>query len=222
MRQVLCCLCVLIIFSGCLDKQLQNEFEDPPIRDDAGIVEDSLAGNDYNILFIGNSLTYYNDMPEMVKAIGEEKGIAIGVKMVTQGNYAIIDHWSDGEAQKQISRGVFDFVVMQQGPSSQLEGRELLIEGGELFKPLCDEHGAQLTFYMVWPSLTYYHTFDGVIRSYELAAERNDALLCPVGRIWKTHFDTTEDFSYYGSDGFHPSIKGSEVAAQVIYDSLFP
>ncbi len=222
MKRIFCCFFVVAIFSGCLDKQLQNDFEDPTIRDDADELEGSLVDTDFNILFIGNSLTYYNDMPEMIRAIGEEKGVTIGIKMVTEGNYAIVDHWADGEAQRQIRSGVFDFVVMQQGPSSQQEGRDLLVDGGELFKPLCDEHGAQLAFYMVWPSLTYYHTFDGVIRSYEFAAEANDALLCPVGRIWKAHFDATEDFSYYGPDGFHPSEKGSEVAAQVIYDSLFP
>lgn len=222
MRRIFCCLFVLAIFSGCLDKQLPSDFDDPTIRDDAGEIEEDLVDTDFNILFIGNSLTYTNDMPEMIKAIGKNNGISIGTKMVAEGNYAIVDHWADGEAQNQIRRGIFDFVVMQQGPSSQPAGRDLLVEGGELFKPLCDEYEAQLVFYMVWPSRTYYHTFDGVIRSYEFAAEANDALLCPVGRVWKAHFDDTEDFSYYGPDGFHPSVIGSQVAAQVIFESLFP
>lgn len=220
MRRIFCCLLVIVIFSGCLDKQLQNDFPDPAIRE--GEVDEELEDNDYNILFIGNSLTYTNDMPDMIKVIGAEKGIDIGIKLVTKPNYAIVDHWAEGAAQNQIRRGIFDFVVMQQGPSSQPEGRDLLVEGGELYKPLCDEFEADLVFYMVWPSITYYHTFDGVIRSYEMAAESSDALLCPVGREWKSHFDATEDFSYYGPDGFHPSQKGSEVAAQVIFDSLFP
>lgn len=220
MRLIFCCLFVLALFSGCLDKQLQTEFPDPTYREEPP--EDNLEDTDFNILFIGNSLTYFNDLPTLVKEIGVEKGIDIGVKTVAEGNYAIVDHWSDGEAQRQIRRGIFDFVVMQQGPSSQQEGRDLLLEGGELFKPLCDEFEAQLAFYMVWPSLTYYHTFDGVIRSYTLAATTHDAILCPVGQVWKDHFDRTDDFSYYYQDGFHPSPEGSQVAAEVIYESLFP
>jgi hypothetical protein len=74
---------------------------------------------------------------------------------------------------------------------------------------------------MVWPSLHYYHTFNGVIESYTLAANATSSILCPVGEVWKSYFDETEDFSYYGPDGFHPSLKGSNVAAQVIYESLF-
>jgi lysophospholipase L1-like esterase len=75
---------------------------------------------------------------------------------------------------------------------------------------------------MVWPSLTYYSTFDGVIFSYTEAANMNNDILCPVGEVWKSHFDVTNDFSYYGTDGFHPSLEGSNVAAQIIYESLFP
>ncbi len=74
---------------------------------------------------------------------------------------------------------------------------------------------------MVWPSRMYYHTFDGVIKNYTAAAEANNAVLCPAGQVWKTHFDQTNDFSYYGADGFHPSLKGSQVAAKVIFESLF-
>ena len=52
------------------------------------------------------------------------------------------------------------------------------------------------------------------------AATLNKAVLCPVGELWKAHFDTTGDFAYYGPDGFHPSEQGSRVAAEVIYRSL--
>lgn len=179
-----------------------------------------LQSTDYNILFIGNSLTYSNDLPGLVRNLGETKSIDIGVKSVVKGNYALIDHWNDGVIQQEIASAQYDFVVVQQGPSSQAFGRQVLIEYGKKIKDLCDKYDAQLAYYMVWPSRTYYHTFDGVIKNHEDAASLNEALLCPVGRVWKKHFDATEDFSYYGSDGFHPSLKGSQVAAEVIVETL--
>ncbi|WP_422361450.1 SGNH/GDSL hydrolase family protein [Reichenbachiella sp.] len=183
--------------------------------------DSNLNLTDANILFIGNSLTYSNDLPGLVRQLGKENGADIGVKSVTRGNYALIDHWNDGVIQKEIAAGQFDFVVVQQGPSSQAFGREVLIEYGKLINDLCEKHGAKMAYYMVWPSQTYYHTFDGVIKNHEDAAAINKTLLCPVGRVWKQHFDTTGDFSYYGADGFHPSLKGSQVAAVVIVESLF-
>lgn len=208
---------LLLVFIGCFKV-------DPPdpvttTDDDTSIGE--FEAGDINLLFIGNSLTYYNDLPLLVKDEASLLGYDIGVKSYARGNYAIIDHWNDGEVQREIESGVFDYVIIQQGPSSQLLGREWLIEYGARYKALCEANETELAFYMVWPSLEYYDTFDGVIRNYSDAASINNSILCPVGRVWKDHFDATDDFSYYGGDGFHPSLKGSKVAAEVIVETLF-
>ena len=205
---------------GCSDEPDLFNGNDNITNDDIDD-SDNLSNTDFNILFIGNSLTYTNDLPELVKNRAEQEGIIIGTKMLARGNYAIIDHWQDGEVQKEIATKQYDFVVIQQGPSSQPYGRQVLIEYGEKYKELCVNNEAELAFYMVWPSLNNYHTFNGVIKNHEDAASMNDAILCPVGKVWKQHFDATDEFDYYGPDGFHPSLKGSEVAADVIVSSLF-
>ena len=174
------------------------------------------------ILFVGNSLTYTNDLPELVRLEAKSKGIKVKTRQLANPNYALLDHWKEGELQRLIQSGKYDYVVVQQGPSSQDLGKSMLLESGELIARLCAQKGSKLAFFMVWPSRLYYHTFDGVITNYSLAAEEMDAILCPVGQVWKSHFDKTGEFSYYGPDGFHPSIKGSQVAAEVIVDALFP
>lgn len=174
------------------------------------------------ILFVGNSLTYTNDLPAMVKAIAKQKGIAIETKMMAYPDYALADHWNDGKLQQLMAAEHFDFVVVQQGPSSQEEGRQLLLEYGQKLKVLCDQYQSKLAFYMVWPAYSNYRMFEGVIKSYSDVAVATNSILCPVGKVWKTFIDSTRDHSYYGPDMFHPSQKGSEVAAEVIYKSLFP
>lgn len=172
------------------------------------------------VLFVGNSLTYYNNLPQLVQERAAQKGIKITTDILAKPNYALIDHWNDGIVQTKINQGNFDFVIVQQGPSSQAEGRTLLLQYGKKITALCKTNKTQLVFFMVWPSLQYYQTFDGVIVNYREAAIENDALLCPVGEVWKSHFEETENFDYYGPDGFHPSLKGSQVAADLIVSSL--
>ena len=184
--------------------------------------EDSdLENSDYNILFVGNSLTYSNDLPSLVKEKAQKIGINLGIKRIAKANYALIDHWDDGLMQKEIKTGLFDYIIVQQGPSSQPYGGQILLEYGQKIKILGNKYGAKLVYFMVWPSREYYHTFDGVIQNHERAATANEAILCPVGKVWKAHFDATNEFDYYGSDGFHPSLKGSTVAADVIVATLF-
>ncbi|WP_339339820.1 SGNH/GDSL hydrolase family protein [Croceitalea sp. MTPC6] len=171
---------------------------------------------EFKALFIGNSLTYTNNLPELVAEIARAKEVRLKTKMVALPNYALIDHLDDGNIQKLIAKNGFDFVIIQQGPSSQAEGRKMLLVDGAKIKKLCEAHGAELIYFMVWPSKQYHYTFDDVIKNHINAATTNGALLAPVGAVWKTHFDETNDYSFYGNDGFHPSMKGSKIAAKVI------
>jgi hypothetical protein len=173
-----------------------------------------------NVLFIGNSLTYTNNLPGLVIKSAKLQGIQIDSKMIAFPNYALIDHWKDGQVQKLIANKKYDFVIMQQGPSSQINGRNMLIEYGEKYSSICKLNNTKLCYFMVWPSLNYYHTFDAVIKNHKDAASINNSILLPVGEVWKDYFDKTNDFQYYSSDGFHPSLEGSKIAAKVIVEYL--
>ena len=174
----------------------------------------------YHILFVGNSLTYSNNLPKLVKKSAKLKDVEIKTKMIAFPNYAIEDHWNDGQVQKLISSKKYDFIIIQQGPSSQNDGRKILIDYGEKYTKLCNLNNAKLCYFMVWPSLNYYHTFDGVIKNHRDAASINNSILLPVGEVWKEFIDSTNSLEYYSSDGFHPSLKGSQIAANVIVEYL--
>lgn len=176
--------------------------------------------HEYSILFVGNSLTYSNNLPRLVKKSARHEGIEIKTKMVAHPNYALEDHLNEGRVQRLINKDEYNFVIVQQGPSSQNNGRNMLIESGQKFSKLCAERGAELCYFMVWPSMSYYHTFEDVIMNYKDAAAINNAILIPVGQIWKTYIDSTENYHYYSADGFHPSVLGSEVAANTILKYL--
>lgn len=179
------------------------------------------TGAGKTILFVGNSLTYTNDLPALVVKIGKEKGIKIKTEMLAYANYALEDHWNDGKLQLLLANKQFDFVIVQQGPSSQDEGRAMLLDYGAKIKALCDTNNSKLAFFMVWPAYSNFHTFEGVIKNYTDAAVKTNSMLCPVGKMWKDYIADTYDYSYYGPDMFHPSQKGSEKAAQIIYETLF-
>ena len=182
-------------------------------------VETDNPNADYRILFVGNSLTSTNNLPRIIKERYAEMGIIISTRTIAPPGYGLEDHWNVGLIQPLISSNYYDYVIIQQGPSSQEYGRTSLIEYGGRIAELCNAN-TKLAFFMVWPSITYFNTFDGVIANYTYAANIHNAILLPVGRNWKYFIDQTQDYSYYGSDNFHPSIEGSEKAAQDIIQSL--
>lgn len=176
----------------------------------------------YDILFVGNSLTYSNEMPVLLEKIGEENDITITTECICYGNYALEDHINDGIVQTKISSKKYSHLVFQQGPSSQAYGRETLLEYGKQLSKLALENQATPAYLMVWPSIVYYHTFDGVIKNYSDAATANDALLIPLGIIWRKIHENHSQIKLYASDEFHPSRLGSLLEALVILKTLNP
>ncbi len=173
------------------------------------------------MLFVGNSLTYTNDLPALVTTVAGKNKITVTTEMLAFPNYALEDHWNDGKMQELLAKNEYDFVVVQQGPSSQDEGRLMLLNYGQKIKELCDQYQSKLAFFMVWPAVSNNRHFDGVIKNYRDAATSTNSILCPVGEVWHAHIKKTQDLSYYGPDGFHPSPEGSKKAAQIIVESLF-
>ncbi|WP_237275153.1 SGNH/GDSL hydrolase family protein [Tenacibaculum ovolyticum] len=175
-----------------------------------------------NILFVGNSLTYSNDMPDILEYIGKKNGISIKTKDISLPNHAIIDHIKKGGIQKKLAKRKYDYIIIQQGPSSQKEGKKMLIEDGEKIKKICTKYKIELGYFMVWPSISYYHTFDKVIENHKIAAKKNKAILFSVGEKWKMYNSFKNLQSLYSLDNFHPSKAGSFLAALTIFHKLHP
>lgn len=173
-----------------------------------------------NVLFLGNSLTYYNNLPELVKLIAACDSVELTYRSISLPNYALVDHWEEGNAQKEIKSGKFTFVVVQQGPSSQTEGRTYLLDYGLKFDVLCDQHNATLVSYMVWPAKARAFDFPGVFESYRLLADSTKGIFCPAGNAWLKVWESYPEFELYGEDNFHPDYRGSLLAALVVYGSI--
>jgi hypothetical protein len=172
------------------------------------------------VLFIGNSLTYTNAMPEMVQWMLERAEVAVGrVESVAFPDVGLQDHWVSGPARERIAEGHFDVVVLQQGPSAT-EGRPSLLEFSQRFADEIRAAGGQPALYMVWPSVARFFDFDGVSDSYRTAAQQTSALLFPAGEAWRAAWRRDSTLALYGPDEFHPSVLGSYLAALVIFEQL--
>jgi hypothetical protein len=171
------------------------------------------------LLFIGNSLTYTNNLPRLVEAVFASAGIEAGAEMVAMPGISLFDHWYSPrrEAEKAIAKGGWTSVIMQQGPSSQPEGRRDLRGSVKRFAKFITDVGARPGIYCVWPREDRSSDFDDVIESYRLAAEDVDGLFFPVGPAWRM---TPDDIRLYSPDGIHPTGYGSYLAALVIYGVL--
>jgi hypothetical protein len=176
------------------------------------------TGEGRRVLFVGNSLTYANDLPGIVQALADSAGgDKLAVATVAGPDMALVDHWNDGAARREIARGAWELVVLQQGPSSTDVNRDSLRIFTGRFAAEIAKVSARTALYSVWPTSGRRQDFARAIESYTLAAGDVNGLLLPVASAWLAAWERDAGLELYGADGLHPSPAGSYLAALVIY-----
>jgi hypothetical protein len=174
---------------------------------------------DLKVLFVGNSLTFANDLPGMVGTVSEAAGYHWSTTMVAGANFALQDHWAAGIGAT-IRDLEPDVVVLQQGPSSLPASRINLIAWTDTLSGAIRAAGGTPALLMVWPELARYSVMDAVRESYRAAAEKVDGVFIPAGEAFRRLHDGHPDLEPYGPDGFHPSRMGTLVSALAVVRSL--
>lgn len=200
---------ILSLLVGTAGKSEAQELKAPP------------RGGLMQVLFIGNSLTYSNELPLIVQALAKAAGRDLYVEMVAFGGFSLDDHLQEGSARRAIESRRWNVVVLQHGPSSLPESRVELRGSAKKFAPLVRQAGGKPAFFMVWPELSRSAYFDAVRDSYSLAAADVRGMFIPAGEAWRAAWRRAPDAPLYSFDDFHPSATGSYTAALSIYGMLY-
>jgi hypothetical protein len=180
-----------------------------------------VRGSGRRILFLGNSLTYVNDVPGLVQGLAAGSGgEPLAVATVAFPDVSLEDLWNQGEARRVIARGDWSVVVMQQGPSAAEENRELLRHYARQFEGVIRAAGARSALYAIWPWAWRLQDYDRSTESYALAAADVDGLMFPVAEAWRAAWRRDPSLQLYAADGVHATPLGSYTAALVIYAML--
>ena len=173
-----------------------------------------------HVLFIGNSLTYTNDLPGTLVAIAASGGDTIRTASLAFPNFAIIDHLTSGLAQQAIALDRWQFVVLQQGPTTLGINRDSLVLWTRMYDPLVRAQGAQPALFMTWPDASRLAYLEESRLSYLAAAQAVNGVFLPAGEAWGAAWDSIPSLPLHGGDGFHPSTIGTYLAALVAYERI--
>ncbi len=188
-----------------------------------------LANDSVRVLFVGNSYTYYNDMPLLVRSLASSSGDKLAVKMVTNGGWRLRQHAADSITLAAIAEGGWDYVVFQEQSKEPSNGREWVAEHTFPVVDRLDKYrrlhnpGGQTVFYMTWGynNDTYEQMQQGVCETYIELTSHFGALCAPVGIAWRRIRTERPDITLYNPDNSHPSLEGSYLAANIFYTLLF-
>lgn len=170
------------------------------------------------VLFVGNSLTYTNNLPSMFLALARLAGDDdVQVSSIARPDYALEDHWAEGAVQRSLAQNKWEFVVMQQGSSALPASQVNLRTWTGRYAPLIRAAGAEPVLFMVWPFSSRQFDFPNVLQSYRDAAASVDGIFAPAGDAWTAYGSYA---LFYSQDGLHPSVYGTYVSALVLLERV--
>ncbi|MCR5119182.1 MAG: hypothetical protein K6B44_06125 [Lachnospiraceae bacterium] len=172
------------------------------------------------VLFIGNSHTYYNDMPKMFKDICAENGIDVQITLLSKGGMGFDYHADNQQTRFNILYGDYDYVILQHvaHPMGEFSVME---EAADRIMEWVAQTRAKACFYMTWTMEGDEASQPEMSARYRKLADKYGCLVAPVGEKWWEHIHKHPETDLYYEDRRHASIEGSRLAARIIFETLF-
>lgn len=188
-----------------------------------------------DVLFVGNSYIYFNNLPEVVEGIsaGLDGPIMRGAAH-THGGATLRGHLEDDHLPSLFSQGPakgdgWDWIILQE--QSTLSTR-MDPESGALGSPdafheatrdlvgMIRAEGAKPALYMTWAKEAFPTQSETLSRAYRSIGTELAVTVAGVGEAWAEARLVRPEFNLHIGDGSHPNAAGSYLAACVIYAAL--
>lgn len=190
-----------------------------------------------NVLFIGNSFTHMNGMPQMFEKLAISKSIKINVVMSAKSNHTFKMHSERADLYEDIKKFKWDYVVIQ-GFSRELSYGTEHIDTASVpyFNQIVDSVYAnnpcvKILLYMTWGYENGYvykdelgsfeQMSEAIEQGYRYLGELYDLPIVPVGNVWKEIRKSFPEMGLYQEDEHHPTKLGSYVVACSFYAAIF-
>ncbi len=180
------------------------------------------------VLFLGNSYTFFNDLPTMTAALAASASIPLTTDSVTRGGAYLHQFADPGDELYERWQTVYqsqkwDAVVLQNQSFHPVKDpaayRQAAADVQALLKP-----GQKIFLYETWAykdgstklagtGLTYADMYHQMAASCMAVGKSIGAAIVPVGEAFAHIHDLHPEIELYNPDGSHPSPAGTYLAA---------
>lgn len=190
-----------------------------------------------NILFVGNSYTYYNDLELLFQNLCRENGIAVNAYRVTKGSRKLIDYMDpEDETTHQLEAAIrdrhYDICFIQEQSKLPALDFDTFLSGATHVKRMVGKQADRFFLYATWArkqgsgdlllhGWTPETMTQALMEAYEKAGAKMNIPVSPVGKQFWAVKCADPDIELHDRDLTHPSYQGSCLAALTHYHSVF-
>lgn len=174
------------------------------------------------VLFIGNSHTFFHDMPETFADIAEAiAGERPEVTMLAYGGRSLLWHSQEYFAVRfNLLYGGYDWCVIQQ-QAHPFPGYEETAAGLKPIAEMCESSGTKALLYMPWAEKRFPENQEKIRSAFEKLSAEFGLPVAPVGLVWKEFLSSHPELDLFYTDGEHASPVGDYLIALVLAECIF-
>lgn len=175
------------------------------------------------VLFVGNSYTYFWNLPKQVEALAESRERTWQTRSSTSGGVDLGQHWRGEKglrSRELVQSGDYDIIIFQDHSRRAIDAPDSLVYFGGLWADVAREAGANVFFYVTWSREWDPYMQEPILDTYQEVADQHNARIIPVGPAWERAKALRPDLRLYDPDASHPSNVGTYLTACVIYGIL--
>ncbi len=184
------------------------------------------------VLFIGNSYTFVNDLPNTFAELARSGGHKVEAGMAAQGGWTLAQHDELPETLRLLNSTKWNFVVLQeqsQIPSLEAARTQGMYPAARDLVQKVKAISAAPIFFITWAhrdgfpenGMTYEGMQNQINYGYTQIAQELHAMVAPVGPVWSIGVKEHPELSLWQEDGSHPTGTGTYLAACVFYAVIF-
>ena len=193
-----------------------------------------------SVLFLGNSYTYFNDLPKMLADIASgdaDSHVQYEIQSVTKAGGTLQALWDEGDGLKALQARKWDYVVLQEQSFWAVlpENVEGTAAAAQKWNAEIAKAGAKPLIFVTWarqPDSFWYtdsrynflHNPKYMQQKFDDAsaalAKELGAQTVPVGDAWAALTNKDRKWPLYREDSHHPTVAGSYLAALVFYKTI--
>lgn len=191
----------------------------------------ALAAEEQRVLIIGNSYTFYNDLPNVLQALSSKTKCPLKVESYTAGAMSLrgfLDDPQHAKAKQLVESGNYDWLILQDQSQTPAYKPDETMDSVKRWAAIAKKHNTKVLLFLTWAHASQeggkmtplVAMQEQTSTTYCKAAVENKVKVAPVGEAWAKWYQKNPNKELHLDDLSHPNASGTYLAACVIHASI--
>ena len=187
-----------------------------------------MDGDNKVVAIYGNSYTHYNNnlntrLRDLTRSLLPNKAKGYSYRGITISSGRL--GWHEQNLRFQNTLKDWDVVVFQGNSmepiTKKASSRDYFEESAKTMSKIAHDAGSKVVYFITWAQQSRPEQTTALANAYQDIAKKTGGYVAPVGLAFKQSINQYPETNLYHSDGKHPSLEGTYLAASVLFATLY-